>query len=125
MILGPSQFEYEMNIRKTRRRVLGTNTYKEHLQYKEKEQNIKNIVFDPFQLFDRCQSFIEPCYPRYSRQKFDPRYFFLTHAKILWTDATHATHAKFSVHAVFFDPRQKLLNQCHRRTHTTHASQAI
>ena len=29
--LGPRQFEYEMNIRNTKRRMPGTNTNKEHL----------------------------------------------------------------------------------------------
>ena len=38
MILGTRQFENEMNIWNTKRQISGTNTYKEHLQYNEKER---------------------------------------------------------------------------------------
>ena len=48
-----------------------TNTYKDHLQYSEKERNVKNFVFDTHHYFDLCQSFMD------SR------------------NATHSTHAIF------------------------------
>ena len=74
------------------------NTYKEHLQDNEKEQNVKNLVFDPCQVFKPCQNFVESHHSRYRRHflwklygptpvtpKFDP-----LHPR---THNTHATHA--------------------------------
>ena len=42
----PAQYEHEINIRNIKRRMSRTNTYKEHLQYDEKERKVKNIVFE-------------------------------------------------------------------------------
>ena len=44
-ILGPRQFECEINIKNTKRRMSGTYTYREHLQYIEKESKAKHIFF--------------------------------------------------------------------------------
>ena len=41
----------------------GTNTCKEHLQFNEKERNIKNLVFDPRQLFKASKKFLDPRHP--------------------------------------------------------------
>ena len=54
-----------MNIRNSKRRMSETNTYKEHLQYNETERNVKNIVFEPGQIFDTCQDFISLHHPRH------------------------------------------------------------
>ena len=52
----------------------GTNIFKEQLQCNEKEWNVKNIVFDPRQLFDAYKKLLRPpthaifldsCHPRY------------------------------------------------------------
>ena len=59
-----------MNVRNTKKLISGTNPYKEHLHYNEKEQNIKNIVFDPRQLFDPCQTFMDSSNPHYLRQNY-------------------------------------------------------
>ena len=51
------------------------NTLKEHLQYNEKEKNVKNIVFYPCQVFNPCQNFVESHHPRNPCQDFmDPRH---------------------------------------------------
>lgn len=84
-----------------------TNSYKEHLQYNEKELSLKKIVFEPRQFFDPCQNFMNPRHQRqnsntfyffYPHQSFlDPRHThasFLTRTKNLWIHATHTTHAK-------------------------------
>ena len=53
----------------------GKNTYKEHLQYNEKEQNVKNIVFDSAKFSTHANffgitpptlltSYFDPCDPR-------------------------------------------------------------
>ena len=52
----------------------GINAYKEHLQYIEKERNVKNIDLYLHQLFDPCQKFMNPRHPR---QNFDPRQNFM------------------------------------------------
>ena len=85
-----------MNIRNKKRRMSETNTYKEHLQYNEKELNVKNIVFDPRQLFETCQNFTVPHYlrqnfmePRHPLQKFKEP----CHPRQNLTYATHkSTH---------------------------------
>ena len=33
IVLGPREFEYEMNIKYTKRRMSGTNTYQEHANF--------------------------------------------------------------------------------------------
>ena len=58
--------------------------YKEHLQYSEREQNVKK-VFDPSQIFNPCQNFVESHHLHYPRHIFTHA----THAKTLWTHATH------------------------------------
>ena len=86
-----------MNIRNTKSRTSGTNTYKEHLLYNEKKWNVKkiDIVFDPRQLFDPCKDFMNSPHPR---QNFvNPR-----HPRQNLTHTTHATHAtqqtRYSLH---------------------------
>ena len=63
------------------------DTYREHLQYNEKEQNVNNIVFDSCQFSNPCQNFVESHHPRYPRH-------ILTHATYLKTLWSHATHSK-------------------------------
>ena len=60
VVFGPRQFEYEFNIRNTRRPMPGTNIFKEQLQCNEKEWNVKNIVFDPRQLLDAYRKLLHP-----------------------------------------------------------------
>ena len=93
------QKEYkEANVRNEK------STYKEPLRYSGKEQSVINIIFYPSQIFDQCHNFMDLYHPRHPRPNYmDPR----THAKILWT---HATHAKIWP--------SSLTNP---RTHVTHA----
>ena len=63
-------------------------TYKEQLQYNEKDWNLENIPW--------------------------PHTNHIIHAKIL-THVTQATHAKISTHSIFFDIRQTFLNPHHPR----------
>ena len=51
----------------------GTNKYKEYLQHYEKEQNIKNIIFDPRHIIFLTTP------PTSLTPKFRP------HAKMFWT----------------------------------------
>ena len=75
----------------------GPNTHKEHLQYNEKERNVKSIVFDPCQLFDPYKTFMRPTHTSHANHakiltkfyrstlltpKFRHTQFFLTRAKI-------------------------------------------
>ena len=75
----------------------GTNTYKKHLQYNEKEGNVKNIVLDPHKLFCPYHNFIVPHHLLHPLQFYGPTPStpptpkLRVHAKIL---LTHATHAK-------------------------------
>ena len=88
-----------MNRRNTRRRISGTNGYKEHLRFNEKKRNVKNIDLFFLTLAN-----------------------FSTHAKILWTRSTHAIHMKILIHAIFFDSRQNFMNShhpCHLRQNLT------
>ena len=48
------------------------NTYKEHLQYNEKEQNLKNIAFDLPKFFNPYQNIMGPCYACQPHQNFNP-----------------------------------------------------
>ena len=69
-----------MNIRNTKSRTSGTNTYKEHLLYNEKKWNVKkiDIVFDPptFRLMQRFYELTPPTPKSYKPSpptpKFDP-----------------------------------------------------
>ena len=60
-----------MSIGNTKRRMQGPKTCKEHLLHNEKKRSVKNIaiVFDPRQLFDLSNNFMDPHHPR---QNFDP-----------------------------------------------------
>ena len=71
-----SKFEHETNIRNTKRRMLGTSTYKEYLLYNEKERNLKNIaiVFVRHQLFYPHKNIMNPVHPP---QNFEPYWNFL------------------------------------------------
>ena len=90
----------------------GANTNKEHLQYNEKSRNVKNIVFDPRQLFDPCKSFMDLRHPRYPRQHFDPNQNIMD---------PHTTHAKISTHAILFDSYQNFMDPRHPPHTRTHA----
>ena len=79
-----------MNMRNTKRRMSVTNTSKENLQYNEKERDTTNIVFEPRQLFDPRQNFMDLRHPRQN----------LTHAILFF---------------FFFDPRRNFINPCHSR----------
>ena len=65
-ILGPHQFEYEINIRNTKRRMSGSihigNTY----NYWKRIES-KAYIFYPRQLFEPWQNFVNP---RHSKSKF-------------------------------------------------------
>ena len=101
-----------MNTRNTKRRMSGMNTYKEHLQYNEKERNVKNVVFDPRQLFDRCQNFVDSRHPCHPRQNFDGRESFM--------DPRHPRHPPQNFDPQnLFAPRQNLMKP-HHTTASTH-----
>ena len=120
-----------MNLRNTKKRMSGENTSKESLEYNEMEWNVKNFGFDPSQLFKLCQNFMNPHHPRHSCRNFDPCHFYLTRAKIFWTHIIHASHAKTSNYATFFDRRQKILKptpptpHMNPRTYSAHDTHAI
>ena len=80
-----------------------TKHIREHLQYNKMGWDIKNIVFDPRQLFDSCQNFIDPGYPSHSHslQNFESGHFFDLHTKMLWTPSTHTSHSIFFINTIF------------------------
>ena len=88
-------------------------------------------VYDPRQNFDPHQFYgFTPPTPKF--RPTPPTSFFFNHVKILWTHATHATHAIFLTHAkilqthaihathakVWATPRT---NPCTNTTHALHA----
>ena len=81
----------------------GMNTYKEHLLYNEKEQNVKNIntFFEARQLFDPCKNFmgLQHPSPLHQHQSFDSRQYFMNPRHF------------------FFYPRQNIMNSRHPRSH--------
>ena len=52
-----------MNIRNTKRRMSGTNTNKEHLQYKKRDGS-KEDCFKPMPIFRPMTKFMDPRHPR-------------------------------------------------------------
>ena len=89
-ILGPRQFEYEINIRNTKRRMSGSihigNTY--NILKKNRKQS---IYFLPTPTFRTMAKFCEPT-------QFQVKILWTdeisTHAKILRTHTTHTIYAK-------------------------------
>ena len=77
----------------------------------EKERDVKNIVFDPHQLFDSCQNIKDPRHQA-THAKSSTGTIFLTHTNILGTHNTHATEA-----IIWLTPPT---NPC---THATHPIQ--
>ena len=56
-----------MNIRNTKRRMSGTNTYKENLLNNKQKQNVNNIniAFEPLETFKPCGTFMDSRHPRH------------------------------------------------------------
>ena len=80
----------------------GTNPYKERLHYNEKEQNIKNIVFDPRQLFDPCQTLMDSSNPRHLRQDYRLIVYFLFFFYLLEKNVSHFRKVRdnFFIHTI-------------------------
>ena len=83
----------EDNVKK---RISGTNKYKEQLQYSEKERNAKNRFWTT-PTFWPMLKFHGPTPPTSPTPKFHELKpstpFVLTHAKSLWGHTTHSTYA--------------------------------
>lgn len=104
-----------------------TKHIREHLQYNKMGWDIKNIVFDPRQLFDSCQNFIDPGYPSHSHslQNFESGHFFDLHQNVMDPLHPHQPQHFFYQHH-FFDPHQNFMDQTNQRhphhnfIHTNH-----
>ena len=56
-----------MNIRNKKRRMSGTNTYKENLLHNKQKQNVNNIniAFEPLETFKPRRTFMDSRHPRH------------------------------------------------------------